>query len=165
METCPGSRYEEDVNLKAQFFRANVGAVLCGSDGHVLAFERSDRSGAWQLPQGGLEVGEEPAEAVLREVREETGLEALHLEPLREYPGLLAYELPEEARSEKTGRGQVQYWHYLACNTDPTLPRDSEFRAWRWVSLAALAAEVVPFRRPLYAQLAEYFERVVRPEL
>jgi putative (di)nucleoside polyphosphate hydrolase len=150
---------------RSQFFRANVGAVVCRHDGCVLAFERTDRRGAWQLPQGGLDVGEEPPEAVLREVQEETGIDPGQLEVLREHPELLAYELPADLRSAKTGRGQVQYWFYLRAGAEPRLPAEGEFRAWRWMELRDLVAEVVVFRRPVYRELVDYFERVVHPEL
>lgn len=62
------------------YFRAGVGAVIIGSDGRVLAFERADTPGAWQLPQGGLEDGEDPLTAVLREIEEEVGLRRERLE-------------------------------------------------------------------------------------
>ena len=153
------------MGTESQFFRANVGAVLCGGDGRVLAFERSDRHGSWQLPQGGLEHGEVPAAAVLREVFEETGVEGARLKPIREHPRLLAYELPADLRSEKTGRGQVQYWFYFACRGEPVLPAGGEFRAWRWMELSALVDEVVSFRKPVYAELLGHFEAVVRAEL
>jgi putative (di)nucleoside polyphosphate hydrolase len=158
-------RYEEGMSPRSQFFRANVGAVVCRHDGCVLAFERTDRPGAWQLPQGGLDEGEEPPEAVLREVQEETGIDRGQLELLCEHPELLAYELPADLRGAKTGRGQVQYWFYFGADAEPRLPADGEFGAWRWMELRDLAAEVVVFRRPTYKELVRYFERVVRPEL
>lgn len=152
----------------AQFFRANAGAVICNAGGQVLALERSDVPGAWQLPQGGLDAGEEPDAAVLREVEEETGLSAASLEPIRPYPEPLAYELPPELRSAKTGRGQVQYWFYFRLRPgagEPRLPSEGEFRDWQWVDLGELARSVVEFRRPVYARLADYLERDVRPQL
>lgn len=152
-----------------QFFRANVGAVLCDADGRVLALERSDVPGAWQLPQGGLEEGEDPESAVLREVREESGIVPSVLSQLGRHPELLAYELPEPLRSRKTGRGQVQYWFYLRLRessaAEPKLPADGEFRAWRWMELRELARSAVDFRRPTYEKLAKHFEREIRPKL
>ena len=92
--------------MKAQFFRANVGIILYNPAGQVLAFERADRPGQWQLPQGGLGKNEEPLAAALRELEEETGLRPSQVELVGEHPRWLAYELPPEARRKKTGRGQ-----------------------------------------------------------
>src|SRR4029079_13769297 len=94
----------------AQYFRAGAGAAIVDSKGLVLALQRADIAGAWQLPQGGLEASEEPLPAALREISEETGIRAQDLTLLAIYPEPLVYELPVSARSEKTGRGQVQYW-------------------------------------------------------
>ena len=147
-----------------QFFRANAGAVICDSDGLILALERSDVPGAWQLPQGGLDTDEEPYDAVLREVAEETGLNVSELEALGHYPELLAYELPHEARSGKTGRGQVQYWFYFV-TAQKTLNLGKEFRDHRWTEFSTLVELVVSFRQPLYRKLADHFAAHVRPRL
>ena len=97
----------------SQFFRASVGAVIINSQGKVLALERSDTTGAWQFPQGGLEDQEEPLAAALREVQEETGIipQSLHL--LHQHPHLLSYELPPKWRSLRLGRGQTQRWFFF----------------------------------------------------
>jgi putative (di)nucleoside polyphosphate hydrolase len=148
----------------SQYFRANVGAVIYAG-GCVLALERSDVPDAWQLPQGGLKPGEEPVQAALREIEEETGLPRASLEPIRSFPELLAYELPPKLRSKKTGRGQVQYWFFFRLNegaAEPHLPRDGEFRDWKRMEFPDLVKRTVDFRRPLYVRLAEYFEREIR---
>jgi 8-oxo-dGTP pyrophosphatase MutT (NUDIX family) len=88
---------------RTQTFRAAVGAIILNENGKVLSFERMDISDAWQLPQGGLHEDETPLEAVKREVLEETGIEPKYLELLGTESRLLAYELPEEARSRETG--------------------------------------------------------------
>jgi putative (di)nucleoside polyphosphate hydrolase len=93
---------------RSQFFRANVGVAVLNDEGHLLAFERYDVPGAWQLPQGGLDEGEEPLEAARRELREETRLTWDQVELLGEHPRWLAYELGAEQRTRDTGRGQVQ---------------------------------------------------------
>lgn len=145
----------------SQYFRANVGAVICAK-GRVLALERSDVANAWQMPQGGLKRGEEPAQAALREIEEETGLPPESLESIGVFPELLAYELPPELRSEKTGRGQVQYWFFFHLTdgaVTPRLPSGGEFRAWKWMEFPDLVQRTVDFRRPVYGRLLEYFER------
>lgn len=151
---------------KAQVFRANVGVVVCNGAGQVLALERSGRPGAWQLPQGGLDRGEEPLQAALRELREETGLAEREVELFGEHPRWLAYELPLEARSKKIGRGQVQKWFFFRLVGDAAvdLARASagEFSAHRWVSLATLAEETWLVRRDIYRQLAEQLANLLK---
>lgn len=152
-----------------QYFRAGAGAIISDGNGNVLALERANIAKAWQLPQGGVKENEEPLQAVLREVQEETGIAPTQLELLGAYPGPLAYELPPEARSRKTGRGQVQYWFMFRLKPGGEAGIDlapgGEFRAWRWMPLRQLADRVVAFRAPIYRRLADYFlERQPAPE-
>ena len=142
------------------YFRAGVGAVIGNASGRVLACERADVPGSWQFPQGGLKTNETPAQAVLREVREETGIRRRDLELLDTYPQPLAYELPPDAWSAKTGRGQALYW-FLFRLRDPNKPIDlkhaDEFRAWRWMPFERMTRMTVDFRRPAYRQIYERF--------
>ena len=153
---------EKKKEFRSQMYRAGVGAVVTGPGGKVLVLERIDVPDAWQLPQGGLEVGEEPIEAIKREIREETGIKEMDLRLLSPDSRLLAYELPREFRSKKTGRGQVQLW-FLFCfeGSDEaiTLGDKKEFRNWKWMSMDDLISIVVPFRKPVYQELAEYLSR------
>lgn len=146
--------------MRGQFFRANVGIVVARADGLVLALERADVPGEWQLPQGGLDEGEEPGDAALRELREETGIGRGQVQLIAEYPDWLAYELPPDKRRSRTGRGQVQRWflyRFLGTDADidPEMPgHDSEFRAFRWADLRELAGDTWAVRRPVYRALA-----------
>lgn len=152
---------------RSQSFRANVGIVVIDARGRVLAFERADRPGAWQLPQGGIDIGEDPLAAAKRELREETGLKAdEHTELLAEHPEWLAYELPRRFRRNRRTRGQVQKWFLLRLIADESniapaaaVPAGgrAEFRDWRWMALRTLARETIFFRRPIYAKLADAF--------
>jgi putative (di)nucleoside polyphosphate hydrolase len=149
------------VKRPAKYFRAGVGAVIADSHGRVLALERSDYRGAWQLPQGGLEKRETPLEGVRREIQEETGLPPRALQMVGRYPELLAYELPVTAQSKKTGLGQVQYWFFFVMKKDhATTPRPpkGEFRAARWIPFSRVVAGTAPFRKPVYRNLQTYFE-------
>ncbi len=132
--------------------------------GRALAFERSDIAGAFQLPQGGIEEGEDPLDAMWRELGEETGLDQAHVVMLGSVPEWLGYELPFEARSKRVGRGQVHKWFILrarAAELPIALGAEShaEFRSWCWCDLRELAAHVAPFRQPVYERLVEYVKR------
>jgi len=151
--------------VPAQYFRAGAGAVIVNRDGdRVLALERDDFPGAWQLPQGGLEAGEEPLQAAYREVFEETGIRKEDLQYLDKGREPLVYELPACDRKPKTGRGQVQYWFLFKFrNRDDAVnleevQKGGEFRQYEWKPFHSLVNSVVRFREPVYRRLAEWFE-------
>lgn len=148
------------MSLPKAYFRAGVGAMLLNRDGLVLAFERSDVVGAWQLPQGGLEASEEPVRAAYREIEEETGIRASDAELIDAYPEPLVYELPSTTRSQKTGRGQVQYWflfRFTGLEENIDLKIGGEFRKWKWCDFQDLLNRVADFRKPVYQKLADHF--------
>ncbi|MCQ4161710.1 RNA pyrophosphohydrolase [Roseomonas sp. GC11] len=145
-------------------YRRNVGAVLFNRAGQVLIARRADvAQDAWQWPQGGLDAGEEPASAVLRELREEIGTASATL--LGEVPEWLTYDLPAELVGKALGgkyRGQQQKWfalgftgedHEIRLDQDP----HPEFNAWRWAELEDVPEIVVAFRQPIYRRVAEVF--------
>ena len=141
-------------------FRAGVVAVVTSSDGQVMAFERSDVPGAWQLPQGGINVGEDTAAAAWRELFEETGLGPEQVELVDEYPEWTAYEWPVEVRAAGKGRGarrlgQAQRWFIFRVHSDDVepVPDGVEFSTWQWVPSDWLIEQVVPFRRPSYERV------------
>ena len=148
----------------SQFFRASVGAVITNGRGQVLALERSDTLGAWQFPQGGLDAGEEPLDAIFREVQEETGITEAQLTLIRQHPQLLSYELPPQWRTPKVGRGQTQRWFLLRFMADDhaiCLPYPGEFRQWRWLTFPELMPLVADFRQDLYQALDQEFGTLV----
>ena len=152
-------RIQEKLKSPAEHFRAGVGAVICKSEGQVLAFERSDFPGAWQLPQGGVKQEESLEEALFREIEEETGLTKGSLTLRLELPVWIGYELPQNARKKKTGRGQVHKWFFVEIVDDKAtinLKDSGEFRNWKWTTLSQLADSTVEFRRPVYRQLAAF---------
>lgn len=133
-------------------FRAGVVAVVSNSHGQILAFERSDVANAWQLPQGGIEVGERPEVAVWRELGEETGLGPTEVELVGEHPVWMVYEFPDHVRSAGKRLGQAQRWFTFAARSDDVIPTPDgvEFVSWRWVEPAWLIERVVGFRSDVY---------------
>ena len=125
----------------------------------VLAFERADVSDSWQLPQGGLEQGEEPIAAAWRELAEETGLDETHVVARAEYPEWIAYEWPDyviRARNDdRQRRGQVQKWFLFDALSEDVIPKPDgrEFVAWRWVEPLWLVSHVVEWRRHAYERV------------
>jgi putative (di)nucleoside polyphosphate hydrolase len=150
------------MKFPAQYFRAGVGAAIVDRRGWVLALERADLPGAWQLPQGGMERSEAPLDAAKREVNEETGIREKNLDLLDSFPEPLVYELPVEARTRKSGRGQVQYWFlfkFKGRDLDLDLGEANEFRQWKWMPFSEILKQVVEFRRPVYQRLQQRFEK------
>jgi putative (di)nucleoside polyphosphate hydrolase len=156
-------------------YRPNVGAVLFGPDGRVLVCRRADlpnaegAPGGWQLPQGGMDEGEDPRVAVMRELAEEIGTDRAVI--IGEHPGWLTYDLPPELLGVALGgryRGQRQKWfalRFLGSDADIRLDADPhpEFDAWRWAELAELPALAVGFKRAIYTELARSFARFASP--
>ncbi|MCX8134738.1 MAG: RNA pyrophosphohydrolase [Roseococcus sp.] len=152
-------------------YRPNVGAVLFNRDGLVFVARRADlpnaegAPGGWQLPQGGMDEGEDPALAVFRELEEEIG--TARAEILAEHPEWMTYDLPPELIGKALGgkyRGQRQKWFALRFtgeDSDIRLDRDPhpEFDAWRWARLAELPGMAVEFKRAIYERLARDFAR------
>ena len=156
------------MSLPSQYFRTGTGAVIFNSSGFILALERADIPLAWQLPQGGLEIDEDPLCGVLREVAEETGINRNDLELRDSFPEPLAYELPAGARSEKTGRGQVQYWflfRFRGSDDSINVKAGGEFNAWDWIPFQDLLNSVVDFRKAVYQRLVVRFTPYISPSI
>lgn len=146
------------------YFRAGVGAIIVNSRGQVLIGERRDHRGSWQFPQGGIEDGETPRDAVYREIGEETGIARAALKLVATHPAWLCYELPPGMQSKKTGLGQAQRWFLFrvkpGLSVDLTRPHP-EFRRYAWVSFDAAVRRAVSFKRPVYRSVREHFARSI----
>jgi putative (di)nucleoside polyphosphate hydrolase len=165
--------------MEAKPYRANVGIALFNVAGQVLIGRRFRDDGPeiilpgleWQMPQGGIDAGENPREAVMRELWEETGVASA------DYLGetdWLTYEFPPFAvpSSHRLAkfRGQRQKWFALRftgqdSEIDPLTPRNNqpaEFDAWRWEDLGRVADLVVPFRREVYRSVAKSFAKFAK---
>ncbi len=151
-------------------YRLGVGAVLFDRRGRVFVARRIDTTAeAWQLPQGGIDSGENPCAAVLRELEEEIGTAKARI--LGESRGWLAYDLPPVLAARAWGgrfRGQKQKWFALrftgrASDIRLDAGPHPEFSAWKWVPLEDLPRRIVAFKRPLYQALVAEFRRFARP--
>ena len=159
-------------------YRPNVGIALFNAHGQVLIGRRLRDDGPeiilpgleWQMPQGGIDADENPRDAVMRELWEETGVTAAdYLDETDwltyEFP---AYDGPQTHRLAKF-RGQRQKWFALRfsgrdADVDPLTPRNGqppEFDTWRWERLDRVADLVVPFRRDVYRAVADRFAKFV----
>jgi len=149
-------------------YRRGVGAGLLNDNGLVWVGRRIDRRNQdleeyWQLPQGGIDFGEDPLTAVLREIDEETGVD--NVEVIGEVKEWLKYELPPGLKDKVWGgryRGQSQKWfalHFKGSNSDFNLNKylKPEFDAWRWVELTTLPNLIVPFKKKVYERVAQEF--------
>jgi putative (di)nucleoside polyphosphate hydrolase len=153
------------MSLSSLPYRRNVGAVLFNAGGQVFVAKRKDLPDVWQLPQGGIDKGEDPAEAVFRELKEEIGTNNATI--LGEHPAWLRYDLPAHLQGvawHGKYRGQEQKWfalRFTGRDADIDLEADShpEFTAFKWIPLADLATLEVGFKRPIYQTLAQDFAR------
>lgn len=160
-------------------YRPCVGLALFNPAGLVFVGRRANRSQRehtapgheWQMPQGGIDAGEQPIEAAYRELREETNVSSVSL--LAEAPDWLSYDLPREIGREAWRgkyRGQSQKWFAFRFDGDeseidilnPGGSHKPEFDAWRWVPLAETAELIIPFKREVYREVVRQFAGVAR---
>ena len=142
-------------------YRPGVGVLLFNADGHVFVGQRLDsKLEAWQMPQGGIDDGEDPLAAALRELEEETGVPPHLVEVIAETPDWHFYDLPPEmVGTIWKGRyaGQRQKWfamRFLGTDADVAIDQPHpEFKAWRWTHVDTLVDLAVPFKRDLYSDI------------
>ncbi len=145
-------------------YRACVGIMLVNPQGKIFVGQRIDTKGAWQMPQGGVDQGEEPAEAALRELEEETGLTRDLVTIEAEHPKWLTYDLPHEIVPKIwKGRyqGQKQRWFLMRfAGSDERVniqTKHPEFSRWAWSEPGELVEKIVPFKREIYTAVIKAF--------
>lgn len=146
-------------------YRQGVGLVLFNPAGLVFVGRRIDSGEAWQFPQGGIDDGETPRQAALRELGEEIGTDKADI--IAETPDWLSYDLPANLVGKVWGgkyRGQRQKWFALKfLGQDDDIDLDGphpEFDAWRWVRLADTPDLIVPFKRGIYHDVVAAFRHL-----
>nr|WP_129792943.1 RNA pyrophosphohydrolase [Sphingosinicella sp. CPCC 101087] len=150
---------------EGDLYRPAVGVMLISHAGKVWVGQRLDSTlEAWQMPQGGLDPGEEPLAGALRELEEETGIRPDLVEIITRAREELTYDLPEDLVGKiwkKPWRGQRQTWflaRFLGQDEDIDIATPHpEFRAWKWAEPAELPAMIVPFKKKLYEDIVEAF--------
>jgi putative (di)nucleoside polyphosphate hydrolase len=151
-------------------YRPCAGVMLLNDRGEVFVGQRLDSVvEAWQMPQGGIDPGEAPLDAAIRELGEEAGITPDKVELVAEAPDELFYDLPEELIGriwKGKWRGQRQRWflfRFTGTDADVNIQTaEPEFRAWRWVQPEALPELIVPFKRDLYKKLLSIFGEALR---
>jgi len=148
-------------------YRPCAGVMLVNDAGEVFVARRIDTPGdAWQMPQGGIDTGEDPRAAALRELHEEIGTDKAEI--VAETAGWLDYDLPDHLIGKVWKgkyRGQTQKWFLMRfTGTDADIDIETEhpeFDAWKWAPLHDVPRLIVPFKRDIYEKVVAEFAPVV----
>lgn len=151
--------------INALPYRPCVGIMLINPASEVFTAQRLDSTAnAWQMPQGGIDKGEAPEVAALRELEEETGVPAEMVTVEGQTDDWVPYDLPHDLVPniwKGRFRGQKQKWFLLRFNgTDADINIETdipEFTEWRWMDTETLLGNIVPFKRDVYAKVIEAF--------
>ncbi|AFX98868.1 RNA pyrophosphohydrolase [Candidatus Endolissoclinum faulkneri L2] len=146
-------------------FRLSIGIVLFNDQKKIFLGKRIDIDNAWQMPQGGIDKGETPYQAGLRELEEEIGTKQVEI--VAETRDWIAYEFPTNLAGtvHKKWRGQIQKW--LACKfTGTTIDINlqteyPEFDDWQWVDINCVTELIVPFKRAAYRRVMSELTPVI----
>lgn len=159
----------ENVDISALGYRPCVGVMIINDAGRIWAGRRIDNPGdAWQMPQGGIDPGEDPKDAALRELCEETAIPASAVDVVAETSDWVNYDLPPELIGKLWKgkyRGQTQKWFLMRFTGSDDLvnidTEEPEFSHWAWMEFPILLEKIVPFKREVYAAVWAEFGPMV----
>ena len=154
-------------NYKNLPLRSGVGIVVLNKENKVFVARRIDNpKNFWQMPQGGVNKGEDFLSAAYRELKEETSINNVKL--IQEIDGMVSYELPDHLLGiiwKGKYKGQKQKWflmRYLGSDTEINLQTNNpEFLDWKWTELDMITNEVVDFKLHVYKQLKEKIKKII----
>lgn len=149
-------------------YRSNVGIMMVNEKGYVFVGQRLDNNqNAWQMPQGGIDAGEDPESAAYRELLEETGVKKQDVRFVASSSQWLSYDLPEDLIPilwNGKFRGQKQKWFlfkFLGEDGDINIATEHpEFSKWKWISKENLLKEIVPFKKSVYENVLKEFKNI-----
>ena len=149
-------------------YRSNVGIMMVNEKGFVCVGQRLDNNqNAWQMPQGGIDAGEDPETAAYRELLEETGVKKQDVRFVASSSKWLSYDLPEDLIPilwNGEFRGQKQKWFlfkFLGEDRDINIATEHpEFSKWKWISKENLLKEIVPFKKSVYENVLKEFKNI-----
>ena len=149
-------------------YRSNVGIMMVNEKGYVFVGQRLDNNqNAWQMPQGGIDAGEDPETAAYRELLEETGVKKQDVRLVASASQWLSYDLPEDLIPilwNGKFRGQKQKWFlfkFLGEDGDINIATEHpEFSKWKWISKENLLKEIVPFKKSVYENVLKEFKNI-----
>ncbi len=149
-------------------YRPCVGIALFHKNGHVFVGNRIDNPGGWQMPQGGIDDGEDIVTAAYRELKEEIGTDKAEIIRIGEHK--IRYDVPMELSTKHWGgkyRGQEQTWvamRFTGIDSDICLDAhiSPEFDKWQWLPLSETVDKIVPFKRETYAKVIELFKDIAQ---
>ncbi|WP_221792325.1 RNA pyrophosphohydrolase [Aquisediminimonas sediminicola] len=152
-------------------YRPCAGIMLLNREGLVFVGQRADSSAdAWQMPQGGVDKGEDPLDAAIREVGEETGIRADLIRLIAQSSEERFYDLPDDLIGKLWKgkyRGQRQIWflmRFLGHDDDVNIMTEhQEFRAWRWAEPEQVPQLIVSFKQALYHDILDEFRPLIGP--
>ena len=155
-------------NLNKLPYRSNVGIMMVNEKGYVFVGQRLDNNqNAWQMPQGGIDAGEDPETAAYRELLEETGVKKQDVRFVASSSQWLSYDLPEDLIPilwNGKFRGQKQKWFlfkFLGEDGDINIATEHpEFSKWKWISKENLLKEIVPFKKSVYENVLKEFKNI-----
>ena len=149
-------------------YRSNVGIMMVNEKGYVFVGQRLDNNqNAWQMPQGGIDAGEDPETAAYRELLEETGVKKQDVRFVASSSQWLSYDLPEDLIPilwNGKFRGQKQKWFlfkFLGEDGEINIATEHpEFSKWKWISKENLLKEIVPFKKSVYENVLKEFKNI-----